>query len=344
MAELENREVFIPEAVRRAAARAEELSQAMYGEQHTPSAPNPTNGGEAPPVVVEPQVVTPQPQPGASDWEQRYRTLQGKYDSEIPQLRNQVSSLENLVRTMQAPASAPAASVASSSRPQATIPQEDIEAYGPELIEAHHRWTGAYVQPQLDDMRRELDHLKGGQEQITVNVMHDRVHDGLDGDPELASVWRNMNGDQGFLGWLHQPDPMSGQHRMTMLQAAYDSGDAMRASRFFKAYIAEHTGGSTYSPPPPPQTAPAQPYSNGNGHAPAPAGGPRLEDYVAPGRPSGSTNNGNGAPEKKMWTNPEIAKFFDDRRRGRYHGREAEGLQIEADIFAAANEGRVVQR
>jgi hypothetical protein len=93
-------DVFVPDAVRRAARRSEEL-QASLVEGSPPATPvgePPASQPQAP--VGEPPPAQPQPQ--TDTWEQRYRTLQGKYDSEIPALRAQVSAMENLVRTMQA--------------------------------------------------------------------------------------------------------------------------------------------------------------------------------------------------------------------------------------------------
>lgn len=318
---------YIPEQVRRAAARAEELAAAVAAEQG--QAPEP-GGDAAPPPQPEPQ---PEPQEG---WEQRYRTLQGKYDSEIPTLRQQVANMERLVASMQS--APPPPPPQQRQQPQAVISQEDVDTYGPELIEAQNRWVAAH--PIVQELRDEIAQLRGGQQTLSVNTARERVHQGLDSDPDLAKVWRVMNGDTHFLNWLRQPDPLSGNERFAMLQRAYDSGDAMRAARFFKNYIAEHTppegsyltqpSGQTGSPPP----------GNGNGYVPpANGGGARLEDFVAPGRAASS--GGGGAPDKRIWTKQEIASFFDDRRRGRWRGREAESLQVEADIFAATTEGRI---
>lgn len=345
MAELETQEVFIPEAVRRQAARAEELSAAIAAGNHPDDQPQPPPASEPPPAQTELPLPAPvYAPPAGGDWEQRYRTLQGKYDSEIPALRAQLAGMEQLLRTMQSAPAAPAATPPAQTQqppPAVTIPQEDIDVYGPELIEANQRWTRAYIQPQLDEIRTSLEQVNGNQHQIGVQGARETVHRGLSRDPELAGVWEQLNNDQNFLAWLRQPDPFSGAVRYDLLQQAYNGGDAMRAGRFFKAYIAEHTA-SPPNPQPPPvptHTGTGQPYTNG--HAPAPTGGARLEDYVAPGRATGSASNGSGAPEKRTWTSQEINKFFDDRRRGKYNNRDADSQQIEADIFAAANEGRI---
>ena len=42
------------------------------------------------------------------------------------------------------------------------------------------------------------------------------------------------------------------------------------------------------------------------------------------------------------YTRPQISAFYRDVTAGKYRGKEAESEQIERDIFAATNEGRIV--
>src|SRR5215831_9378682 len=126
----DNDEVFVPEQVRRQAARAEELQRelaagraASMGDEPpgaeavppeagtTGSEPPPAPSGASPAPAAEPPAAPPHPGPGRppTDWEQRYRTLQGKYDTEIAGFRAQVSGLERLIATMQHQPPQPAA-------------------------------------------------------------------------------------------------------------------------------------------------------------------------------------------------------------------------------------------
>jgi hypothetical protein len=214
------------------------------------------------------------------------------------------------------------------------IPQEDIESYGPELIEASRRWAAAEFGSEIAGLKAQLAELKGSQAQLTEAQTRDKVQDQLRADPELANGrWQQLNTDQGFLNCLHEIDPFAGAPRFAMLQHAYSNGDAVRTGRFFKAYIAEHTVPT--SQPYPPQTA-----VPGNGRAPA--GGLRLEDWAAPGRAAGSNPSGNGATaERRVWTNREISQFYRERTDGKWRHREAEAIALETDILAAGAEGRV---
>jgi hypothetical protein len=339
-------DVVLPRAVRRAAQRANELQRAMHGGEGGEETSENTTSVQPDdnPPVAEPEQQrlplgdepsTPPQQPPPTDtWEQRYRTLQGKYDREIPNLQAQVTSLERLIGSMRdAPAAQPLPPPAPAPAPPSLIPQEDIESYGPELIEASRRWAAAEYNERMSSLQAKIDRLEGAQTQLTEAQVRDRVKDQLNADPELRGRWEQLNTDQGFLNWLQEIDPLAGRSRYEMLQQAYVGGDAVRTGMFFKAYIAGHT----VSAPPPysPQTA-----MPGNGQTQA--GGRRLDEWASPGRAAGSSLPGNGATaERRVWTNREISQFYRERTDGKWRHREAEAYQLEADILAAGREGRV---
>lgn len=333
--------VFMPEAVRRAAARAEELMAAQNGgrEEHpapqeAPPAPPPPEEQEETPPPPPPQPEQPARQDAAAEWEQRYRTLQGKYDTEISGLRGQVAGLERLLATMQAPPAQQAPEPAQ--RAPVEFSQEDKDLYGEDLLDAMARTAEARYAPIIQRLEQQIQQLQGGQQNLGAQRLQDQVFDALDQDPELNGRWRPINTSQDFMRWLQQLDDFSGVSRFDMLQHAYQSGDAMRTARFFKKYMAEHTSSLPAAPPP---AAPA-PAPRGNGHA-APPNGPRLENFAAPGRANGTGQGGNGAPQTRIWSRPQITAFYRDRTSGKFRGREEESERLEQDIIAAAREGRI---
>ncbi len=326
-------ENHIPEAVRRQVERAEAIVR-----QLSPAA-EPEDAGEAEPAATEPVAAEPAPAapaappapPPAEDWEQRYRTLQGKYDAETAQMRARLVSLENLLSTMQQPAREPAAPARSTAETTTVvIPPEDEQAYGADLIQAARRWAMAEVQPHIARLEETVRRLESGQQRVEVNTSQQRVEIGLDNDAELNGKWRAINQDPAFIAWLNDIDPFAGVKRFQLLTDACSRGDAVRVGKFFKAYIAEHTAVA-----PAPAPAPATP-------APTPAAAaPTLESLAAPGRAAGPVP-GSGAPaEKRVWSNREITAFYRDVQQGKYAGREADKIRIETDILAAASEGRV---
>lgn len=336
----------MPDAVRRAAARAEELSRELAAGGEVEAA---VVGGQ--PQEVEPQPAPPQyeappepppPQQPPDDWQNRYRTLQGKYDHEVPQLTAHIRHLENLIATMQA---APAPPAQAPSAQAVQITDEDYSTYGEDFVESTRRWARAEVQQDLENMRAQLEELRGHAQQTTGDRLKDRVRAALNRDPEIAHIWEQLDTDQGFNAWLQDFDPFSGHRRIDMLREAYAGGDAVRTGRFFKAYLHEHTDPSRMLPAPaqtPPPVTQGSPYNGGNGHYGNGAGRVDLAAYAAPGRASNATP-GPGAPERRLWTNRDIQAFYEGRLKGRFKGREREADQIERDILAAAQEGRVSQ-
>jgi hypothetical protein len=330
-------DVFIPDQIRRQAARAEELRREIAGEAPVETETPPT-------TVVEQQQTEPERQPEPEpqqpsqpdDWQQRYRTLQGKYDAEVGAMRGQIGSMERLLATMQHPAPKPTPT------PPANVPvqfnEADVELYGEDLLEAASRAAEAKLEARygktIQNLQQHVQQLSGRQEE-------DRVFRELDSDPELAGRWRGLNTNPQFIEWLQAVDEMAGVSRNTMLQHAYSNGDAMRTGRFFKKFMAEHTA------PPPTAMAPQTPQptryqpNGGNGYGNGAAGGLRLEDMAAPGRAAGS-GAGNGAPSPRLWSRPDITAFYRARTMGKFKGREAEAEQLEADLLKAGDEGRLV--
>jgi hypothetical protein len=64
-----------------------------------------------------------------------------------------------------------------------------------------------------------------------------------------------------------------------------------------------------------------------------------LDDLAAPGR----AHSAGGAPaEKPVYTAEEITRFYADVAAGRWRGRDADRIAIDADIMLAGREGRII--
>lgn len=342
-------ENHIPARVRRQSQRADEIARAA-GVANAPTdpaattAPAPaaektpepeattvvaTPGAPATAPPVEPAAAASEPAPVEAppaeepDWKQRYRTLQGKYDAELGVMRDELRLLRERA---QQPPLAPAAPAAP---PPPQISQEDVEAYGEDLIHAARRWAAAEYQPAMQAFEQRIARLEGSTKTIAADTTRATIMQALDADASIGRTWRTTNTDPEFLAWLRQADPFAGVARGDMLRDAYSRGDVVRTAAFFKAFQAEHTAKQ-----PPATGAPL--------HTAQPAGQVSLADLAAPGRmaPAGA-NASNATPEKRMWTRRDIQSFYAARMNGAYRGREAEANSIEQDIVSAAAEGRI---
>lgn len=370
----------IPEAVRRQAARAEELVRLSQGgapQGEGDQANNSDNRGDNPTgnqgdganasTVGENQggqgdsgsdpgakgtqlEQTPQARvsPGAPEtkptqnpadtenWQQKYQTLQGKYSAEIPRLTAQVRELQQLVATVRAapnPNSNPANSQGSQTRSAPNIPNEDIEAYGEDLVTATRRWARAEVDSEIQHLRGQVEQLSSRSQATEINLAQRTVEQQLDA---TVPNWQVVNNDPAFSTWLAEVDPFSGRVRHEMLGEAYSAGNGPRTSAFFKAFQNEQTavnqpaGTATH-------TSNANPGHTGAGTG---AGRVSLDRLAAPGRGAASTA-GTGAPDKRMWSRDQITAFYQDKSLGKWDNREAEAIRMENDIFAAQSEGRI---
>ena len=336
----------IPDAVRRASARADELAREA-GVANMP--PAEAENGEGNTTVVNDQQPRPPeqqfeltppteqepPAAPAVDWEQRYNTLQGKYNTELPELRGQVRGLQELLANMQQAApKAPEQTFAPqpTSRPAQVppareIPSEDVEAYGQDLINGVLRWAEARLAPTIQEFERRLLSVEGGNQQLANYTAQKSVDVALS---RAVPDWETINVDPNFILWLDQVDMFSGQKRKQMIEQAYGAGDAARTIAFFRAYKNEQT---VVSP-----TPGTQQFQTDSSAERLP-----LADLAVPGRGRSVPSPAPGAPERRIWTAADIQAFYRQKQRGQWLGREADAARIEQDIINAPAEGRFRQ-
>ena len=261
---------------------------------------------------------------------QKYKTLQGMYNAEVPRLHQQNREMSNRVQQMEqllASLSAQQTSAQPQQIVEKIITDKDVEEYGEsldvmrkvsreELIPMEQRFA------QMEQMFRQMQTNVVPQVQAVAQRQQVSAEQGF--WAELTSVvpnFRQINDNDAFQSWLLSADPLTGITRQTYLDDAQRSLDAKRVANFFRAWL-ESTG----------QAAVAQ--STGR------AQNSELEKQVTPGR---SRNTGTPATtnQGKMYSPQDIQKFFNDVRTGKYKGREPERDRIERDIFAAQRENRI---
>jgi hypothetical protein len=351
----------LPKAVQKQVADANRLAEQLNEERLKLVSPPPDGspGPDAgsPPAAAAPDAGQPpadggQPanpasaSPAAEGWEQKYRVLQGKYNAEVPRLQRQVteqnSTIEQLKQQMTATQGMLAAfaqnRVAAPGQGQGPAPaaqsklvkDEEVKEFGEDLTDfigrvAEQRLMGR-IDQKLQPVQQQVERVSSdaavtAQEQA--KLAHERLLATLDRD---FAEWRQLNRDPQFLEWLAQPDPYSGAARQDLISQAYERFDAPRIVAFFKGYRNEH---AVVTPP----AAAAAPVEGASQR--------RLDDFVAPGQPkAGPTGAQNGAG-KRIWTEAEIKRFYDDCRSGKFRSNPDRRRELEQDIFAAGREGRV---
>jgi hypothetical protein len=338
--------VKIPAAVKARALQGEEAFKLAHGEappeggepEAPPAdqnlapqdaAPAPAASEETPP---QPQTKTePAPQHKVDDWEQKFRSAQGRLDranAQIGGLSEQLANLQNLVASLQSAPKEPAATEQSESY----VTPEDRETYGEDFLNVVERKAKELVGPlkkELQERIRQLDAKLGNVGSSVQANARERMLSDLDNQ---VPSWREINTNDSFLQWLKLPDMYSGAIRHDLLRAAFEHNNTARVAAFFNGFLAEEAavGPASGSGP-----------DGGTGAQPSP-NVPKvpLENLAAPGRAKTAASSPSPA-EKPSFTRAQIAKFYADVTAGRFRGREADRDKLEAQIFVAQREGRI---
>lgn len=285
------------------------------GEGNQPQEPATTVVDPAPaPVSTEPVNQIPE-----EKWENKYHTLKGMYDAEVPRLHSQVKELNHQVQNLMAEMAVAKANVPQENKAPSLITEQDKEAFGPDLIDLIERATEAKVstfRERESQLLSEIKELKGKIGDVTERQVSSDKDRFLAGLGQQVPDWEALNVNQGFLAWLQEVDPVYGIPKQVALTNAYENLDVGRVAAVFNAYKAMVT--------------PAQPAKQKVNQ--------ELQRQVAPTR-SRATTEPTDSPNQRIWTEAEINSFYNDYRRGLIDADEA--VRIEREIHAAAGEGRV---
>jgi hypothetical protein len=312
----------LPRAIQKQVEDADAFVAQMNGQtDNTETDPNLTQNTAPDPEPQQPISQEPEPKPVVPEetWERKYLTLKGMYDAEVPRLHAQMRELNGQVQSLIAE-NATAKAQQSVSQPTSSktlITEQDKEAFGSDLLDLIDRASEQKVaefrshNAQLMDEIKELKGKLGNVSERQVVSDKDRFIAKL-----AAQVpnWETLNVDQGFLAWLAEVDPIYGLPRQVALSNAYESSDADRTAIIFKQYQGMLA---------PTQQRPSQ----------------QLQSQVAPTRSRASSAPATSAGDKPIYSQDQIANFYNEWIKG--HIDQAEAERIEKDINAAYSEGRI---
>lgn len=255
-----------------------ELIESKKGDTEE-SAPDPGTGPalvETPPInlqptteptpgpAIVPAAVTdvsretlPSSQPVKSDnWEQKFHTLQGKYNAEIPRLVEAVNDLQaQLVnaKTVIQPVT-PVATAVPQPAPPAAVPaipsgsiftDEEKETFGEETCKLIEDKSTRIAQSLLSenlkglgitDQVNEIKQIKTDLESDRVKTARDKYYESID---IVVPDWEAIQATPDFVTWATEVEPMTGLTRGQILVAADKNNDHSRASTIFNIYKKE---------------------------------------------------------------------------------------------------------
>lgn len=270
--------------------------------QATPLEPPPNTEQSAPVEPAATEISEPAPHEDSGDinhWRQRAKVAEGRLAKEMPRMAQSIRELKDQLSEAQ---SRPEPAAAPSSSNDGIKPEE-IEQYGAEFIDMVKRAAKSQQAPADEGLKKQLETITEQQR----SVARSQFFDSLNRD---APQWEKLNTDQKFLDHLSSLDPYSGRQRQEIFDDAYEKLDAWRIANFFNSYA------DTQQP-----------------QAETPR--PSFANQVVPS----ASKSHSAPPARKIWNTQEVARFYDDVRRGAVNPEQA--AQIEQDIFAAQSDGRL---
>lgn len=252
---------------------------------------------------------------------QRWRSQQGivaSLNQKLGYSEQRINQLETLISTMQQPAQAE-----TKAESKQHLTDKDSEDYGEDMVDFVKRAVAEgtdTLRSENEALRRQLASLNGvvpTVQRLTQQHQVSREDAFWSSLSSAVSDWEQVNADANFRNWLVETDPMTGITRDVYLKDAQRELDVSRVANIFNSWKQQFTAvtkaGSTRA------TARNE-----------------LEMQVAPG-----SRTGGDVPtqsETKKWSNVDIAKYYDDVRKGVFKGRPAEARAIEEDIFRARSQ------
>jgi hypothetical protein len=295
--------------------------QLAEGNNPAPADPNP-QPAEPPqdpqPQPAEPKPVEPTPTPTEpavteEKWEQKYKTLKGMYDAEVPRLHADVRDLKAQVDSLRKAAETKPVEPAA---PAKLVTDADVEAFGSDLIEVQRkvaREVAAEFRGELDAMRVENEKLReqltSTGTQVSEASFEQRLY-------RLVPDFEVVNADPKWISWLNEVDPLLRAPRSSVAQQAFNRGDAEGVAHYvamFKQTI-----------------APVEQKTDKT---------EELERQLQPNR--GASSAPNASPKGKVYTNSDIEKMFRKAADLGTKGQTDAAKKLEAEIDAAFMEGRV---
>lgn len=320
----------IPKTVQRQLAEAEAIQQRLQEQavQAPPvldnvanlsaQAPAPVEAAPAPPAPAP--VSTPVPAAPAEDWQHKFKTLQGMYNSEAARFQTQLKVYQSQLATLEEQIQS--LTVASKAKVE-TKPQvdpRDASQFGEDLVEMVSRYAsrafeqmrsefGQYAQ-NLDARIKDLEGKVNGVDDKTATTMNRMFIESL---TKAVPDWQQVNQMSRWLEWLGEEDELYGMTRQNALDDAHGKLDVRRVAAIFNKFKSDVL-----------------------------AKQPTLETQVAPpaGAPAAPPASPGQTPQ--LISQKAINQFYLDFAKGRYKGREDEFARLEAEINLAIAQGRVV--
>jgi hypothetical protein len=268
---------------------------------------------EVPPVEAKPDT-SAEPAVPEDTWQQKYKTLKGMYDAEVPRLHAQVKELTAQMNRLQSAVEKPTPK--EPDKPTKLVTDADVQTFGEDLIEVQRkvaREVAMEFRSEIDALKADNDKLREQLQSTGSKMVEASFEQKLH---RLVPDFDAVNVDPKWVEWLNEYDPILRGPRKLVAQDAFNRGDADAVADYvvmFKKSIA---------PVEPPKSKVEE-----------------LSKQVQPRRTGSGT--GQPAPQGKTYSSRDIERLFKQAADFGAKGKLDEARKLEAEIDAAYMDGRV---
>ena len=251
-------------------------------------------------------------------FKQKYKTLTGKYDAEVPRLHQQVREMTEVTKQLQDELKALKVEPTKSKEKVSLVTDADRAEFGEELLDVQRRVAQEVSQEYEGRLEQQDAVIKNLQEELAKTGSQvgevgfsQRLNQAIPDFPQIDN-------DERWVAWLNEHDPMLRGPRRVQAQQAFDAGDVEAIAHYvsmWKKTLAAQTE--------------AKPHQA------------ELEKQVAPNRSANSVRTQSASQNSKVYSPKDADRAWNKVRTLNTRGQYAEADKLEADLTAAYMEGRV---
>jgi hypothetical protein len=276
---------------------------------------------EEAPAVVEVTPTDETPKQVEDDFKQKYNTLRGKYDAEVPRLHQQLKDLASELNALKKAQEEKPVEPAKPKEKVSYVTDEDRAEFGEELIDVQRRVAKEVAQEYEDRFEAQAEIIKQLQDQLKQTGSQVGEMSFSQKLGQLVPDFAQIDNDPRWVEWLNEVDPIIRDQRRVLAQAAFDKGDADAVAHYVKLF----------------KQSLGEPEAKVQEKAVRQT---ELEKQVSPSR-SATTASTPTDRKSRVYSQREIDAGWNKIRMLNTKGQFAEAEKLEAELTAAYLEGRV---
>lgn len=272
------------------------------------------------PVAVEAKPADDSVEEVSESFKQKYATLRGKYDAEVPRLHQQVKELTDQMNAIREEAEA--AKKAEAEKPKekvSYVTDADREEYGDDLIDFQRRVAKEASQEYEERFEQQAKVIEELRQQISSTGNQVGEVGFTQKLNALVPGFDQLDNDKRWVAWLNEYDPMTRGPRRDQAQAAFNAGDAEAVAHYVGLFRES-----------------VEPVANGKSDRDT-----ELEKQVTPSRSASTVTNKSSSKNSKVYSEKELNNAWTKIRTLNTQGKYDDAEKLEAELTAAYMEGRV---